>query len=69
MSDVTSTPLHDRNPTPAPETPFARRLAFAVVGALVADGQMQFDFEDVGWSDRFEVAVLTVEDVLEARLC
>jgi hypothetical protein len=40
------------------------RLAFAIVGALVASGSLPIDFDEKDWHLNFEVTVLEVAAVL-----
>jgi hypothetical protein len=40
------------------------RLAFAIVGALVASGSLPIDFDEKDWHLNFEVTVLDVAAVL-----
>lgn len=40
------------------------RIAFAVLGALVASGEIHIDFRDEGWAAKFEVLTATIAAVL-----
>lgn len=40
------------------------RKAFAVMGALIANGALDVNFSDKSWHDRFESLTLTVAETL-----
>jgi len=62
----TSTRLTDEMPTHLRERARSFRLAFAVIGELIADGFIEIDFARENWAEMFELAVIDVAEQLNS---
>lgn len=65
----TVTRVSDDEPLHLRERARAFRLAFAVVGELIADGFIVVDVTEDGWHERFELMLVDVADQLNSFEC